>query len=1229
MPLLRPLHTCRFASVSFNRYVPNCETMKSLEAFSKLCFRKRPKKSVDDMSTDGEDGGPAPDATSALPSVSTSVSKIGPLVLFPPGNEDRNAKVDIVFVHGLRGDRIDAWSRSEVCWPRDLLKKDLPEARIITWGYDAKVANLFKSASNESIFGHAETLLSDLSRLRKEARQSSRPIIFIAHSLGGLVVKEALIKSDSYKNHGRHPLLAEIWPHTNAIIFCGTPHRGSGKEGLGEIVAAAATLALRHPNKQMLRTLKSDSNILESQRDNFTTISKDLDVVCLREELNTIIGLIVPESSASYDGFKVQRGSINANHIDMVKFSTTEDDGYKKIVRYIQEFVNMIEAEHREQDRRHEDEILDGLRIATRTKREDRIEIADDDTCSWILSDQCYRDRSDVPPSPLPQWLLSNEYLFWISGKAGSGKSTLMKYLHRVLKERNYLPNWSNGKPLLVAAFFFFEGGEELQKTREGMLRSLLHQILSRERSLIFKVFEEQRSSPLSTPFNWDTLQAAFEKVLTEYENSTNKLLLLIDGLDEYRMLDRMDDYTEQDQDFLYDGENDAAWGQSEWISAGHAEIAGLLNKFKCASNVKMIVSSRELVSFEDAFQIPWRVKVHEHTKPAISKFCQTRISLEDKAKIIDDIPYFVDKITTKSCGVFLWVRLVVDMLIQRCTKGDSPKELERILRSFPPRLGGKNGLYMQMTKSISQSDRLEASRLFRLVLNAEAPVDIFQLFFAAEGHIAENKLLALRDSLGSIKGLPEDKLKYEFELKQRRLKSRCAGLLEVAPIGSTVQFMHQTAKEFMSRQYLWDCIFAPETDTACFDVYLALLSGCIRLIKSNPPILRGWVRRGLRAASSDKVKGIFSDAHLAMADAISQDQDSYVRLVEELVKIYTSISDNLFTTEQYGDQDAHYFQHQHVPYNVTLLFSELDSLAPPPCDDFVTFAAHMGLATYLNKKLQSYSSSSVSAKANSLLSSAVGIWGPSRSPSMAVTARVVEVLLYHGASPNTTTNRALYTEGPGSRDIDRLTVPSSVWMDVLEAGYSTWGREPEKVFASWNFRFRHDDSPVWCLRTNFGSHDGYTYRVTADELREWIDIIKLLLQHGAKPNIKTKVRGSPLEKPARKHMRTAIPPTSRTMYSTKDELESFECIRTPIMMVRKVLLDHYPDDLAELECLFREAEQGMSLYPRHSQNAEQRSPLSYTFRNRKTATSSYKAKVDSTVIFIGTAGESFCVRHS
>jgi hypothetical protein len=123
--------------------------------FSRILGKKRNKKAEGG----GEDDVKEPPETSAG-------DGIGPLNVRDDCEEDAGG-VDLIFVHGLRGSRLKTWSSGDIVWPRDLLKDDLKNARVITWGYDASVANALAFASKESVFGHADTLLNDLARLRK------------------------------------------------------------------------------------------------------------------------------------------------------------------------------------------------------------------------------------------------------------------------------------------------------------------------------------------------------------------------------------------------------------------------------------------------------------------------------------------------------------------------------------------------------------------------------------------------------------------------------------------------------------------------------------------------------------------------------------------------------------------------------------------------------------------------------------------------------------------------------------------------------------------------------------------------------------------------------------------------------------------------------------------------------------------------------------------------------
>ncbi|EMC96971.1 hypothetical protein BAUCODRAFT_434731 [Baudoinia panamericana UAMH 10762] len=107
--------------------------------------------------------------------------------------------VDVVFVHELGGDGRDSWSRDGLMWPEELFGERIPNARIITWGYDSSPKDFFQGNGQQTLKGRALELLSDLKDERRQ-EEKNRSIIFIGHSLGGLTIKQALTKAHGIPN---------------------------------------------------------------------------------------------------------------------------------------------------------------------------------------------------------------------------------------------------------------------------------------------------------------------------------------------------------------------------------------------------------------------------------------------------------------------------------------------------------------------------------------------------------------------------------------------------------------------------------------------------------------------------------------------------------------------------------------------------------------------------------------------------------------------------------------------------------------------------------------------------------------------------------------------------------------------------------------------------------------------------------------------------------------------
>jgi hypothetical protein len=95
----------------------------------------------------------------------------------------------IVILRGLNGNATKTWTSPDTraFWPRDFLSKDIPGTSVFIFEYNASAA--FGNTTAD-VADHARTLLSSLIDHREE-EEHNRPLIFIAHSLGGIVVKQA------------------------------------------------------------------------------------------------------------------------------------------------------------------------------------------------------------------------------------------------------------------------------------------------------------------------------------------------------------------------------------------------------------------------------------------------------------------------------------------------------------------------------------------------------------------------------------------------------------------------------------------------------------------------------------------------------------------------------------------------------------------------------------------------------------------------------------------------------------------------------------------------------------------------------------------------------------------------------------------------------------------------------------------------------------------------------
>ncbi|KAK3368554.1 hypothetical protein B0H63DRAFT_77770 [Podospora didyma] len=260
---------------------------------------------------------------------------------------------DIIFVHGLGSNPDTTWRATKpaavadtpeeagtdserfVNWVSDFLPGDIlpasKDVRIFFYNYDSYWK---RDAVNTRLTNLGNELLEHINgEIRISETERSRNLIFVAHSFGGLVVKRALVQAQASRE------FSHVAEHTKAILFLGTPHRGSSFGPLGWLAAQA--LQPLGSNPLLLANLEYDSiSLHDLHKDFIRTSQDDLRVFNFFEKRPTQIlqlwfvqwqRLCVREQSATYEGRDVRNIGLSVDHYGLNKFAS-KSESYKTIL---------------------------------------------------------------------------------------------------------------------------------------------------------------------------------------------------------------------------------------------------------------------------------------------------------------------------------------------------------------------------------------------------------------------------------------------------------------------------------------------------------------------------------------------------------------------------------------------------------------------------------------------------------------------------------------------------------------------------------------------------------------------------------------------------------------------------------------------------------------------------------------------------------------------------------
>ena len=439
------------------------------------------------------------------------------------------------------------------------------------------------------------------------------------------------------------------------------------------------------------------------------------------------------------------------------------------------------EHERRQAEREQHTHLLDSLWFAEMLVREETIADAHRKTFRWIFDES---GRAVLPWNNFVTWLENGEGIYWISGKAGSGKSTLMNFLCQHERTKEALEIWSGTKDILTAKFFFWSAGIMMQKNFDGFLRSLLWQILMEFPDidvLPSRVESRSEQKRRTAPYSQGSLGIWTKRRLHEtLQETINKvrgscyLCFFIDGLDEF----------DDDKDDLIDF------------------VLDLVSN----TGVKVCLSSRPDKEFQDAFGSYARLRLQDLTHEDIRQFVDDRFQeVPQLVSMASENEYEMnqvkERIVERAEGVFLWVSLAVKDQIRGLRNEDSPEQLQERLARLPSEV---EGIYARMLHRIDKTYLREAS-IFLMMALSDFVLSVLQLALASYP--------GLEDMLLSADEISEQQIVSLCQSTRNKLITRCVGLLEVQePSGWDIE------GETISTSSDEQLEASSEVDTSAFD---------------------------------------------------------------------------------------------------------------------------------------------------------------------------------------------------------------------------------------------------------------------------------------------------------------------------------------------------------------------------------------------------------------------------
>ncbi|KAI1104890.1 hypothetical protein F4804DRAFT_169711 [Jackrogersella minutella] len=702
--------------------------------------------------------------------------------LYPLDKSNVEPEIDIVFVPGLGAHPEDSWKSESTGfnWTTDGLVRDFPRARILLYMYESAWTGSLKV--KQFMSNIAMTLLNGL-RSKREGRIQRRPIVFIGHSMGGLVIAKAITIADSRRD--KFPVMFEA---IAAAIFFGTPFNGAAAASAAAMYAyyaekigtaySSKLLDLMKPGDEGLRELKHEFMRLVGK------LNPKIELLCFYEEQDTdfskIAGLpslfglskqAIPKSfaefvtrdSATLPG--VDEQGLAANHRNLVKFDGPKDDQWnqfvkdplKRIIHGAQLAVKNRLNSVRDIDRSMINSIMEALDSAQVLKKRKALAQTFAPS-SWITKEAEYKDWLYDPETDDETRVARGVDCLWIRGPEGRGKTSASL---AAVEEIERIKEKDTSQGPILFAYFFCDPAADFS-TAEDLLKSLITQLIDQQETLASyaksfakKKGEGNKSQAQVTVENlWQTLQ----DMLTD-EFIGSKVIFVLNNL---HVLPEDWDSTIKLMKYL------------------NAELQnGINNTDMKRTPTRWLITSREAHNIGEALKIEGvrlvdleDEKYGDQVQMALRKRAKERVATLEKEKNYNKaLAYFASSLIGKRAQNTQWIDITCVQL-QELPQAEGDLTVRKVLEKMPQDLTTLlNNAWLQILKA-NEADVEKMKEMLRaLVLTYEDPTEA---------------------ELGVLAGLSSSE---EEKTELRRFVEKCKPLLVIRRASNTISFMNIVVK--------------------------------------------------------------------------------------------------------------------------------------------------------------------------------------------------------------------------------------------------------------------------------------------------------------------------------------------------------------------------------------------------------------------------------------------------